>query len=93
MDFQATAKTAPFGAHRQKNGNLETKTGIQVDTHGVSAQDPRIFRTDLGSLNLSYRETVMDRHLDDGLPFPVSVGSFPSVSASGEIATEKWPPS
>ena len=29
---------------------------------------------------------MMDRHLDDALPFPVSVGSFPLVSGSGEIA-------
>ena len=52
----------------------------------MSPQDPKVFQTDLGSLDLSYRETMMDRHLDDALPFPVSVGSFPLVSGSGEIA-------
>ena len=33
-----------------------------------------------------------NRSLDVGLPFPVSVGAFPKVILSEEIATEKWPP-
>ena len=34
---------------------------MQVQTHSVYPQDPRIFQTDLGSLDLSYREIVMEQ--------------------------------
>ena len=33
------------------------------------------------------------KHLEVGLPFPVSVGAFPLVTLSGEISAEKWHPS
>ena len=32
------------------------------------------------------------RHIEVGLPFPVSVRPFPMATMSGEIATEKRPP-
>ena len=53
---------------------LVDRPGIQVDTQGVSPQDPRMFQTNLGSLDLSYRENVMDRLLHVVLTFPVCLG-------------------
>lgn len=68
---------------------LPPRSSIQVHTQGVSPQDPRIFQTNLGSLDLSYRENVMDRLLHVALTFPVCVGPLPKVPDSGELATEK----
>ena len=58
----------------------------------MSPQYWRIFKTDVGSLDLSYRETWWNRHLDNILPFPMSVVDFLMVKPSGEITTEKWLP-
>ena len=77
MDFQAVAKLTPFRPHKERNGTLETKVGINVNTHGVSRQDPRIFQTDLGSLYLSYRETVMDQTFGWCFAFPHEFGGLP----------------
>ena len=42
-------------------GILPQSSSIQVHTQGVSSQDTTIFQTDLGSLDLSYREIVMEQ--------------------------------
>ena len=60
MDFQAVARPNHLRAHQEKNGILPTRSIMQVQTHSVYLQDPRIFQTDLGSLDLSYREIVME---------------------------------
>ena len=84
MDFQAVAKLTPFRPHKERNGTLETKVGINVNTHGVSPQDPRIFQTDLGSLYLSYRETVMEQPFGCWLAFPCECWDLPnSLSLRG----------
>ena len=72
---------------RRKAGILQRSSGIQVHTQGVSPQDTTIFQTDLGSLGLLLRKC--DGCLDVGLPFPVSVGIFTTLSDSAEIATGK----
>ena len=73
---------------------LPSRSGIQVRTQDVSPQYPRIFQTDLGSLDLSYRENMVGgTDWNVCLLFPESVGAFPKVTKSGEIVTEKWPSS
>ena len=84
MDIQEVARPHQFMARY-----LVDRPGIQVDTQGVSPQDPRMFQTSLGSLDLSYRENVMDRLLHVVLTFPVCVGPLAKVPDSGELATEK----
>ena len=70
-------------------GILPPRSGIQVHTLGVYLQDPSIIQSYLGPLDPSYRKNVLEETIDVGLPFPVGVGTFPTVSASGEIVTEK----
>ena len=89
MDFQAIARPHCLRAHRDKIASFATKVRYSGYTQGVSPQDPRIFQTNLGSLDLSYRENVMDRLLHVALTFPVCVGPLPKVPNSGELATEK----
>lgn len=50
MDFQAVARPNSFRAHSEKMGISPTRSIMQVQTHSVYPQDPRIFQTDLGSL-------------------------------------------
>ena len=89
MDIQEVAQPHQFMAPLEHSTNFVPRPGIQVDTQGVSPQDPRIFQTNLGSLDLSYRENVMDRLLHVALTFPVCVGPLPKVPDSGELGTEK----
>ena len=77
-----------LGPAERKRQILPTKSGIQFHTQDVSPQYPRIFQTDLGSLDLSYRENMMEQTLGC-LLFHESVGVFPKVTKSGEIVTEK----
>ena len=67
---------------------LSSSSDIQVNTHGVSGQFLRNFQTDLGSLDLSYRENMMEQRLGC-LLFRESVGVVPKLTQSGEIVTEK----
>ena len=83
MDIQEVARPHQFMARY-----LVDRPGIQVDTQDVSPQHPRMFQTNLGSLDLSYRENVMDRLLHVALTFPVCVGPLPKVPDSGELGTE-----
>lgn len=45
-----------FRATREKYANLNL--GVQINAQGVSPHDPRIFQTDLGSLELSCRGNI-----------------------------------
>ena len=92
MDFQAVVKPRHFRPSREENANLPTKSSIQFHTQDVSPQYPRISQTDLGSLDLSYRENMMEQRLGC-LLFRESVGVVPKLTQSGEIVTEKWPSS
>ena len=74
-----------------KKGILPPSSSIQVHTQGVNLQGPRIFQTYLGSLHFSYRKKWWNRCFEVGLPLLVSVGTFLTVSASGEILNNKWP--
>ena len=64
-------------------GPTERKVGIlpwssiQVHTQGVSLQDPKIFQTDLDSLDLSYRGNVMEKTFGYWFAFPCEGGSLP----------------
>ena len=59
---------------------LPRRSSIQVHTQYVSLQYPRIFQPDLGSLDPSYRENLMEQTFDVCLLFPVSVGVLPTVT-------------
>ena len=80
MDIQEVAQPHQFMALREHSTNFVPRPGIQ---------DPRMFQTNLGSLDLFYRENVMDRLLHVALTFPVYVGPLPKVPDSGELATKK----
>ena len=60
MDYQAAANPHPFITNREKMLVLPTRLNSQVHTQYMSLQYPRIFQTDLGSLDLSYRENLME---------------------------------
>ena len=70
---------------------LPTNSSIQFHTQDVSPQYPRIFQTDLGSLDLSCKENMMEQTL--GCFLWECGGVFPKLTQSGEIVTEKWPSS
>lgn len=48
-----------------------------------------IFQTDLCSLDLCYRENVMEGTFGCWFAFPCEIGGLPTVTPSDEIATEK----
>ena len=75
MDFQALARPHCFRANGEKNANFSNN--IQdPDSHSVcSLQYPRIFHTDLGSLDPSDRENLMEQTFWCFL-FSVSVGAY-----------------
>ena len=61
VDFRATARWHLFRANREKMLSLPRRSSIQVHTQYVSLEYPRIFQTDLGSLDPSYRENSMEQ--------------------------------
>ena len=61
MDYQAAASA--FSANREKIPILPTRFNNQVHIQYVSLKYPRIFQADLGSLDLSYRDNLMERFL------------------------------
>lgn len=89
MDFQAIARPHCLRAHQDKIASFATKVWYSGYTQGVSPQDPRIFQMDLGSLDLSHRKNVMEQMFGRWFANLVNVGTFPMVSASGEIVSEK----
>ena len=74
---------------KRKMQILPSRFDIQVNTHGVSLQFPRNLQTDLGSLDLCYREKVMEQTFGCCFAFPCECGDLPSVLVSGEITSEK----
>ena len=58
--FRDAASLHPFRANRKKVQILPTRSIIQVHTWYASLQYPGIFQTDLRSLDLSYREKLME---------------------------------
>ena len=77
MDFQAVVKPRHFRPSREENANLPTKSSIQFHTQDVSPQYPRISQTDLGSLDLSYRENTMEQMFGCWFAFPCEYGALP----------------
>ena len=59
--FKELLGPAALGATEGKARILPPRSSVQLPTHGVSPQDPRTFQTDLGSLDLSYRESTMEQ--------------------------------
>ena len=59
--FKLLQGQTTLGPSERKMGILPPRSVMQVQTDGVYPQDPRIFQTDLGSLDLSYREIVMEQ--------------------------------
>ena len=57
--LSAAANPHPFGTNREEMLILPSLNS-QVHTQYVSLQYPRIFQTDLGSLDLSYRDKLME---------------------------------
>ena len=60
MDYQAAASPHPFSAKREKMLIFPRRFNNQVHTQSVFLQYPRIFQTDVGSLDLSYRDKLME---------------------------------
>ena len=89
--FKQLLACITLGLPKKNMWILTPRSSNQVDTQGVSPQDQRIFQTDLGFLDHSYREYLMKQTFECCFAFPVSVGSFLPVTALGEIVTEKWP--
>ena len=77
MDFQAVARPHCFKVNREKILMLPTKSSIQVHTQYVSLKYPRIFQTDLGSLDPSYRENLMEQTFWCLFACPCECGGFP----------------
>ena len=60
------------------------RSGIQVHTQGVFPQDPSIIQSDLGPLDLSYRENVIEQRFGCWFAFPCECGDLPySLSLRG----------
>ena len=77
MDFQAVARPHGFRANREKMLILSTRSSIQVHTQYVSLQYPRIFQTNLGSLDLSYSENLMEQTSGCLFAFLCECGGLP----------------
>ena len=88
MDYQATA--SPFSANGEKILILPTQFNNQVHTQYVSLKYPRIFQADLGSLDLSYRDNLMEILLSR-VSLEVSPSPRPQL---GGLTTrpQKWSP-
>ena len=90
MDYQAAANPHPFSTNREKMLVLPTRLNSQVHTQYMSLQYPRIFQTDLGSLDLSYRDNLMELLLSR-VSLEVSPSPRPQL---GGLTTrpQKWSP-
>ena len=71
---------------------LPPRSSILVHTQGVSPRFQEISRQTWVTGSLLQRN-VIEQMLECCLPFPVSVGTFTTVSSSGESVSEKRPPS
>ena len=78
-DFQAAAKPQPTMANREKMLILPTRSSIQLHAQNVSKHHPRIFQTDLHSLDPSYREKLNKLGVFY-LFFPVIMQLFPTMT-------------
>ena len=74
--FSAVGRPQCFRASWGKNAKLPAWSSIQVHTQDVFLQYPRNFQTILGSLDLSYRENVMEQMLECLFAFPCECGGF-----------------
>ena len=79
MDFQTVARPHHIKGlpAERKMQILPLRPSIQVDTQGVSPQDPRMFQTDLGSLDLSCRGNMMEQMFGCCFDFPCECGTPP----------------
>ena len=77
--FKKSLGRPALGPTERKMGILPTRSITQVQTHSVYLQDPRIFQTDLGSLDPSYREKLNKPGVFY-LFFPVIMQSFPTTT-------------
>ena len=78
MDFQAVAWHPALGPTESKMQilHLPSKPNIQVNAHGVSAHFPN-FQKDLGSLDRSSRENVMEQMFGCRFALPCECGDPP----------------
>ena len=60
MDYQAAASLHSVSANREKMLILPRRSNIQVHSQYVSLQYPRNFQRDLGPLDPSDRENLME---------------------------------
>ena len=83
-----------FRPTERKMQILPSRFNIQVDTRCIPTFSKKFpHRPRLIRFLLQRWKQWWNRHLDVGLPSPVSVGTFHMVSGSGEISRQKWPPS
>ena len=66
-----------LGPTESKMWILPPGSGIQVHSQDVSPQYPRISQADLGSLDLPYRENVMEEMFGCWFAFPCEIGGLP----------------
>ena len=72
---------------------LKPKYRIQVHTEGLPHQDPRMFWTDIGSLDLSCRENVIEQLFECWFAFPCYSGVHPYGQTLRWNSNWNWPPS
>ena len=87
--FKQLLGHAALGPTKRKVGILPPRPSIQVHTQGVSPQNPRIFQTDLGSRDLSYRENMMELMFGYWFAFPCECGFLHIVSDQGRLPLKK----
>ena len=65
-----------FKAHQEKNVNFATKFQYPGSHSWYVPTFPRNFQTDIGSLDLSSRENVMEQMLECWFTFPCECGDI-----------------
>ena len=88
--FLSSCYAAPLQDPLEQNRcPVAPRSGMQVHTLGGIPSKPRIFLTDLGSLELSHRAKGVEQTVDVTLPFPASMGPSLRPRAPGKIVLEK----
>ena len=72
MDFCAIARPHCFRSRQEEYGIFATSSSINVNTQFVYPQNLELVQTDLGSVDHSYRENVMEQTFGFWFPFPMS---------------------
>ena len=94
--FRQLLRLHSFSSNQQKMLILPTSSRMQIHTQYVSWQYPRIFQTDRGLLDLSYRENFIEQTFGCLFSFSCEFGALPysnNFPLLLKIVTEKSPSS